>query len=134
MNVQEEFTYWFTEFTKLILCSKNSKFSNFMMLYSSKIVSFMKQLTKSFLQSKHCGDNHNYHARAATKKLPDISHFNADNGTQSAKCHCIIHWNSFLKNAQFIRKRATHSKKSNQSWRNLDNSLEKKWSFPLRIS
>ena len=63
-----------------------------------------ERLTQSFSELKHCGNN--YHARKATKKLPDISRFNADNGTV------------FLKKLQFICKRATHTEKSNQPTRN----------------
>ena len=102
------------------------------MLYSCKVVSFMdkleqdERLTQSFSELKHCGNN--YHAREATKKLPDISRFNADNGTQSAKCHCIIDWNRFFKKITVhLQKGYTYEKiKSTHKKYYLDNSLHKK--------
>ena len=42
--------------------------------------------------------DHIYHTRSATKRLLDIPCFNTNfKGTQSAKYHCIIDRNNFLK-------------------------------------
>ena len=55
-----------------------------------------QRLTKSFVDLKHCGDNHTHLTKLKAKGLLDIPFVNAQiYGTQSVKYNCIIDWNSF---------------------------------------
>ena len=55
-----------------------------------------EKLAKSFVELKHCGDNHTYETRSKTNRLLDVPFFNTDAyGTHSSKYHCIIDWNDF---------------------------------------
>ena len=57
-----------------------------------------EKLAKSFTELKHCGENHNYKTRAATKNLLATPFCNTDTyGTHSTKYRCITDWNNFKK-------------------------------------
>ena len=75
------------------------KFKDLLHLQNCLFVSQIEQnqtLAKSFVNLKHCGDNHNYQTGASTKRILDTPLYITNTyGTHSAKYNFIVDWNQF---------------------------------------
>ena len=78
------------------------KFPNFLYLQDCLFMSQIETnqtLANSFVDLRHCGDNHNYLTKSKAKGLLDIHFVNTQiYGTQFAKYNCIRDWNNFRNN------------------------------------
>ena len=55
-----------------------------------------QRLANSFIDLRHCGDNHKHLTKSKAKSLLDISFVNTQiYGTQSVKYNCITDWKNF---------------------------------------
>ena len=62
-----------------------------------------QRLANSFVDLRHCGDNHTYLTKSKAKGLLDIPLVNTQiYGTQSVKYNCIKDWNNFRNNFSHI--------------------------------
>ena len=62
-----------------------------------------QRLANSFVDLRHCGDNHTYLTKSKAKGLLDIPFVNTQiYGTQSVKYNCIKDWNNFRNNFPHI--------------------------------
>ena len=62
-----------------------------------------QRLANSFVDLRHCGDNHTYLTKSKAKGLLDIPIVNTQiYGTQSLKYNCIKDWNNFRNNFSHI--------------------------------
>ena len=71
----------------------------------SQIKTNHQKLANSFVDLRHCGDNHTYLTKSKPKGLLDIPFVNTQiYGTQSVKHDCIKDWNNFRNNFSPLHK------------------------------
>ena len=82
------------------------KFPNLLYLHNCLFMSQTEtnqRLANSFVDLRHCGDNHNYLTKSRAKGLFDIPFVNTQiYSTKSIKYNCIKDWNNFRNNFPHI--------------------------------